>query len=116
MAVPNTLQRTVAAFQTQYDTATKADISAFEKALSHISNDPSKTVDIETLNTDLAPIMGRIKSTINNGNSKQDLRLTALGWKFGDLIRSNAFKSNAEAANWLERNLGPQPEKKDKKP
>ena len=41
------------------------------------------------------------------GNSIQDLRLSLVGWKLGQLIGSGAFADGAAVAAWIRRNLGP---------
>jgi hypothetical protein len=40
-----------------------------------------------------------------NGNSLQDLRLSWLGWRFGQMIRNRDFENNADMAEWLEEQI-----------
>ena len=94
-----------AGFQRQYDAATAADVRVFERALSRMSSDPNGTINLGQLRKDLAPIIGKIDET-NRGNSASDLMLTAVGWKFGDMVTAGKFGTRGQAAAWIERNLG----------
>jgi len=40
------------------------------------------------------------------GMSMEDLRLTAMGWKFADMLREGRLTSAEQAAGWVERNVG----------
>ena len=41
------------------------------------------------------------------GNSHQDLRLSLVGWRFGQLVQGGRFADRYAAAGWLRANLGP---------
>ncbi|GAB3890220.1 hypothetical protein GCM10029964_061380 [Kibdelosporangium lantanae] len=40
------------------------------------------------------------------GNSVQDLRLSLVGWRLGQLIRTDAFGNRHSVTAWLRTNLG----------
>jgi hypothetical protein len=92
-------------------TITQRDIQAFQTAVSQINHDPNATVDLDRLAAALAPLAVRLGLSFEaqagrQGNSFQDLMLTALGYGFADILRQGAFTSAQQAADWLERNLG----------
>ncbi len=95
----------------QVGTITQRDIQAFQTAVNQISHDPNATVDLDRLSAALAPLAARLGLSFEaqagrQGNSFQDLMLTALGYGFADMLRQGVFTNNQQAANWLERNLG----------
>jgi len=103
----------------QFLLATSADVSAMRGAidLAKASSRQSGTVDVAGVMNALAPIINAHSIPTaggpdpggthpRRGNSQQDLLLTTMGWAFGELVREDAFKTTADAAAWLERNLG----------
>lgn len=56
-------------------------------------------------NTDWPLVAWETDTEVHSGNSLQDLRCTVAGFHFGRLIRSGCFRTAADAARWLERNL-----------
>jgi RHS repeat-associated protein len=95
----------------QLGTISRRDIEEFQQAVNQISHDPNGTVDLDRLAVSLARLGTRLGLTFNaqtgrQGNSMQDLLLTALGYGFADMLRSGAFANAEQAADWLQRNLG----------
>ena len=95
----------IAAFRTQFNAATEADVQAWNDALNALG-----TGDTLNLNAAEAPL-SRIQINFQNrGNSIQDLRLSMVGWRLGQLISSGAFGNDrARVAGWIRTNLGPRP-------
>jgi hypothetical protein len=96
-------------FLEQYKKTTSTDVKTFEKALKNLSSDPDATLELARLKKDLAPIIAKIPVN-SSGNSEQDLLLTAIGWKFADIIAANGFKNSSQAADWLNNNLASSPQ------
>jgi RHS repeat-associated protein len=92
-------------FSEQYLMSTAADVKTFQTALKNLSSDPEATLDLVRLAKDLYSISSRIPKPPSSGNSEQDLLLTAVGWKFGELLKAGKFKDSEQAARWLARNL-----------
>lgn len=88
--------------------ATAQDVAVFEAALKGMNADPAGKVDLDKLQVDLMPIIAKIDPN-KAGNSTQDLMLTALGWKYAELVESGAFEDQHQAAAWLRENLAEPP-------
>lgn len=91
-------------FENQFQAATDEHVRAFRRAVSRMSDDPNAHVDLESLREDLQPFIADIDSSLR-GNSVQDLLLTAVGWRFGEMLRERRFENSEQASNWLERSL-----------
>jgi hypothetical protein len=107
-------------FGRQYHSTTDRDVQDFENALSIVrAAGPRGNVNMDALDDALAPIVERHSIPVaensvqqnRHGNSVEDLRLTALGFAFGEMsARSPAeggFRNGEERAAWIERNLAP---------
>ncbi len=90
-------------FHAQFQAVTARDIAAWRKAL-RLSGS-AKAFDrcaVEGPGTPLRSIM----VANGEGNSVQDLRLTLVGWRLGDLIAQGAFKDRRAIGHWLRQALG----------
>lgn len=94
----------IAAFRAQFQACTDADVEAWQQAVDALSVGAQ-------LNMTAAEVpLGRIAvDPTMRGNSRQDLRLSLVGWRFGQLISTGWFPDRASAATWLRTNLGPAP-------
>ena len=95
----------------QLGTALAEDVADFNRAVENMNDDPLGTVDIEQALRDLSPVIARMNLSTSQepgreGNSVQDLLLTALGHHFGNMIKENRFENAGQAAAWLRVNLG----------
>jgi hypothetical protein len=95
----------IAAFRTQFQAATDADVQAWNEALGALG-----TGDALDLGAAEAPLSRIQINPQNRGNSIQDMRLSLVGWRLGQLISSGAFGDDrARVAAWIRTNLGPRP-------
>ncbi|MET8846299.1 hypothetical protein [Amycolatopsis sp. NPDC004625] len=92
----------IAAFRAQFQACTDADVAAWQDALAALGIGA-------TLNMTAAEVpLGRIAvDPAMRGNSRQDLRLSLVGWRFGQLIQGGGLPDRHTAAGWLRANLGP---------
>jgi hypothetical protein len=107
-AIAQEIQRQVdeiiGAFRGQFQACTDADVEAWEQAIEALG------VGAELNMTAAEVPLGRIAvDPTMRGNSRQDLRLSLVGWRFGQLVSSGRFPDRASAAGWLRTNLGPKP-------
>jgi hypothetical protein len=98
----------VAIFRTQFRASTDADIAAWNEALARLTSaapgGPSQRAAIEEPGSPL----GRIAvDPTQTGNSMQDLRLSLLGWRLGQMLRAGAFADRHAVADWMRRSLAP---------
>jgi len=96
------VQAIIAAFRAQFQACTDADVAAWQQAIAALGVGAS--LDMTAAEVPL----GRI--TVDprmRGNSRQDLRLSLVGWRFGQLIQTGQFGDRRAAADWLRSNLGP---------
>lgn len=91
-------------FRKQDRSVAAADATVFDLAVARINNDPNGIVDAAKLETDLSPILSSINK-VQLGHTEVDLRLIALGSKFGKMTKAGLFITSKQAASWLERNL-----------
>ncbi|HET7461251.1 MAG TPA: DUF4157 domain-containing protein [Longimicrobium sp.] len=91
----------IRAFRTQFRAATDADVAAWNEAQAAMGTGPQ--LDMAAAEAPLRRIA--IDPTLR-GNSIQDLRLSAVGWRLGQLIGAGAFASGAAVAAWIRANLG----------
>ncbi len=89
----------------QYSLCRLGHIFAFESALKNMNDTADGVVDLEKLERDLEPLLGEIVET-RLGNSRADMLLTLLGWKFGEMLMEGKLKTRKATAQWIERNLG----------
>jgi hypothetical protein len=91
----------IAAFRTQFQSVTDADIAAWNEALAALGSE-------EKLNMSAAegPLQRIPINYSNRGNSIQDLRLSLVGWRLGQMIASGEFSTGADVAHWIRINLG----------
>jgi hypothetical protein len=89
------------AFRAQFTACTDADVQAWNDALAAAGTG-------DTLNMAAAEHALRRVSIgfAGRGNSIQDLRLSMVGWRLGQLISSGAFATGAQVAAWIRANLG----------
>jgi predicted MPP superfamily phosphohydrolase len=97
----------LAAFRAQFAATTDADLAAWRQALD-LSGDGSG-FDPRAL----APggPLYRIRVGSGEGNSVQDLRLTLVGWRLGQLIGSGMLPDRQAAALWIRRALAEHPDR-----
>ncbi|MCP4123236.1 MAG: DUF4157 domain-containing protein, partial [Bacteroidetes bacterium] len=92
----------IGAFRMQFHATTDEDIEAWNNAIESLG-----TRDILNRSA-IEDSLSRI--AINpelRGNSREDLRLSLIGWRMGQMISNNEFTSRAEIATWIRNNLGP---------
>jgi hypothetical protein len=94
----------IGAFRTQFQAATDADVEAWNEALATMR--AGGGYDAAAQEGPGAPL-DRIAVGTGKGNSRQDLRLSMVGYRFGEMVQSGAFATRADAAAWLRANLGP---------
>lgn len=95
----------------QIGTLSARDIADFQSAVASISQDPNATVDLDQLSAKLARLAARLGLGFTaqegrQGNSFQDLLLTAMGYGFADMLQGGKFANADQAAAWIQRNLG----------
>lgn len=96
------IQKVISAFRRQFQAATEQDIAAWNEAQGALGN--NSKLD---MNAAEGPL-GRIAiDPSGKGNSRQDLRLSLVGWQLGQLIDRGAFSNRAAVAQWIRANLGP---------
>ena len=96
------------AFRAQFKATSARDMAAWREALRLISG-PGIALDRTTVRRALEGPRSPLRSIrlgSGEGNSLQDLRLTLIGWRLGQLIGSGAFTDRREVAAWLRRTLG----------
>ena len=91
----------IAAFRAQFNATTDADIVAWNEAGGALGT--SNTLDMSAAETPLSRIA---INPADRGNSIQDLRLSLVGWRLGQLIGNGAFADRAAVAAWIRTNLG----------
>jgi hypothetical protein len=106
-AVSDELQRQIdeiiAAFRRQFKACTDADVAAWNEALAAYRSDPNS---LEAPGNALDRIA--VDPTMK-GNSRQDLRLSLVGWRLGEMIRAGEFTDGKAVAAWIRKSLGPTP-------
>lgn len=95
----------IAAFQAQFQATTDADIDAWNEALTKLGTD--ETLNKSALECKDSPLNRISINPAGKGNSIQDLRLSLVGWRLGQLIANGAFQDRASIARWIRINLGP---------
>lgn len=91
----------ISAFRTQFLATTDADIAAWNEALGALGD--GTVADTSTAETPLSRIS---INPAGRGNSIQDLRLSLVGWRLGQLITNGAFADGKSVAAWIRRSLG----------
>ena len=89
-------------FRAELARANEEDEATFDRALAALGTGP--TMDIDAAEAALGPLFRRIDVNAK-GNSFQDLRLSLLGWWFGEAIRRRTLVSGPEVAAWVRVNL-----------
>jgi hypothetical protein len=98
------IRQIIAAFTAQFRATTDDDIAAWNETLGRIGTDAvANTAAIEGPGSPLDRIA---VDPALRGNSRQDLRLSLMGWRFGQMIRNGDFANNAAVAAWIRANLG----------
>lgn len=97
------IQRVIDTFRTQFEAATDDDVRAFQEALDALGT--GGTLDMDAAEAPLQRIMVGVDQT-GKGNSIQDLRLSLVGWRLGQLIGDGSLATGAQVAGWLRTNLG----------
>jgi hypothetical protein len=95
------IDRIIAAFRTQFQAATDADVQAWNEALHALGS--GEQLDMSAAE---APLRRVAINPSGRGNSIQDLRLSLVGWRLGQLISSGSFNDGAAVARWIRSNLG----------
>ncbi len=95
------IAQVISAFKTQFESVTEADISSWNEAVTALGT--GNTLDIKNAETPLRRIP---IDYANKGNSIQDLRLSLVGWRLGQLIGEGKFSNGIEIAQWIRTNLG----------
>ncbi len=97
------IEAIIQAFRTQFQATTDEDVQAWNDALTALG-----TGDELNLAAAEAPLSRIAINNENRGNSIQDMRLSLVGWRLGQLISSGAFGEDRTAvASWIRTNLGP---------
>jgi hypothetical protein len=91
----------IAAFQAQFAATTDADIAAWNEALARFRSDGSGLEGPDS------PLNRIAVNPALKGNSRQDLRLSLVGYALGQMIGSGAFADRAAVAAFIRRSLGP---------
>jgi len=91
----------IAAFRAQFEATTDDDIAAWNEALAALGTGPS--INLAAAEGPLSRI--HIDPT-QRGNSIQDLRLSLVGWRLGQMISAGEFADNTAVAAWIRTNLG----------
>jgi hypothetical protein len=91
----------ITAFRTQFRAATEEDVAAWNEALAALGS--GERLDMAAAE---APLRRISIDPSKRGNSLQDLRLSLVGWRLGQLIAAGAFPNGAAVAAWIRANLG----------
>lgn len=91
-------------FRAQFTAATTEDMGAWDSALRRSGT--LEVFDRQAVEGPDSPL-NAIAVAAGEGNSIQDLRLTLVGWRLGQLISSGAFDSRRSVSDWLRATLGP---------
>jgi len=91
------------AFRAQFNATTDGDLAAWRKALER--SGPGTAFHRRAVEGRRSPLRA-IRVNDGEGNSVQDLRLTLVGWRLGQLIGGGAFADRRAIAAWLRRTLG----------
>jgi hypothetical protein len=95
------IQAIIDAFRTQFQATTDDDIEAWNAATEALGS--GDTLDRNAIEGPLNRIT--VDPTLR-GNSREDLRLSLIGWRLGEKFSNGEFGSRAEVARWIRRNLG----------
>lgn len=99
------IRQIIAAFTAQFNATTDADIAAWNETLGRIGMDTA--ANAAAVEGPGSPLEGISINPALRGNSRQDLRLSLMGWRLGQMIRDGAFADNHDVAAWIRANLGP---------
>lgn len=94
--------RMLQGFRKQFNRATDKDVKQFLELRKKITKKDLKSEDLEGIETYVQSV------NINpedQGCSRQDMRLSIMGWVLGELIRNGKFGSRTEVAEWLRKYL-----------
>jgi len=98
----------LAEFRAQFSATTDGDVVAWHKALRMSARGRGTAFDTRAIEGWRSPLR-RIKVSSGEGNSMQDLRLSLVGWRLGELIQSGALDSRGAVGAWLRATLGAAP-------
>ena len=90
-------------YRAQFHATTEDDIAAWQEAL-RVSG-KGRAFDWQALEGASSPLRA-IAVANGEGNSVQDLRLSLVGWRLGQLIGCGAFNRRQDVAAWIRRTLG----------
>jgi len=93
----------LATYRAQFHATTEDDLAAWQEAL-RVSG-KGRGFDWQALEGASSPLRA-IAVANGEGNSVQDLRLSLVGWRFGQLIGCGAFDCRRDIAAWIRRTLG----------
>lgn len=99
------IQDVIAAFRAQFQATTDDDIAAWNAALAQLGT--GETLEKSALEGPTSPLNQIAIDPSQRGNSQQDLRLSLVGWKLGQLLQSSSFSDRASVARWIRANLSP---------
>jgi hypothetical protein len=94
----------IAAFRAQFSAATDDDVAAWNEALAALG-----TGAAVNLSAAESPLRRIAIDPAQRGNSIQDLRLSLIGWRLGQMISAGQFADNSAVATWIRVNLGAPP-------
>jgi hypothetical protein len=97
----------IAAFRRQFQATTDADVAAWNEALAGLGT--AETLNTGALEGPTSPLNRIAIDPAGKGNSRQDLRLSLVGWRLSQMLRQGEFANRAAVARWIRINLGPAP-------
>lgn len=90
-------------FREQFQATTDRDVAAWRAALRRSGS--ARAFNRRAVDTRRGPLR-QIAVSPGEGNSVQDLRLTLVGWRLGQLIAQEAFRDRRAVARWIRAALG----------
>jgi hypothetical protein len=90
-------------YRAQFGATTEDDLAAWQEAL-HVGG-KGRAFDWRALEGASSPLRA-IAVANGEGNSVQDLRLSLVGWRLGELIGCGAFDRRRDVAAWIRQTLG----------
>lgn len=96
------IRAVIAGFRRQFQAATDDDVRSWNEATASVGEGDRLNMTAAEPHLRQIPI-----NPATRGNSIQDLRLSLVGWRLGELVRAGRFGTRAEVAHWIIANLGP---------
>jgi hypothetical protein len=101
------IEAIIAAFRAQFNATTDADIAAWNEALAALG--PNTKLNTGAYEGKDSPLNKIAVNPAGRGNSRQDLRLSLIGWRLGQMIGKGEFASRSAVAYWIRVNLSATP-------